>query len=142
MQGRIPSDGGIMASPTSLRPTREWPLLILAVALVLAVCVPLYQYSLAGRNDDAPGLVKWTPERISRLLLGPEQIACYAAFTWAAFILLGRYREVRRQKQAFSLELLPPGQCILADDARDLQRRLDDRVGHKGPFILAGMIRL
>src|SRR4051794_34057011 len=103
-----------MASPTSLRPTREWPLLILALALVLAVCVPLYQARVAA-DDDAPGLVKWTPERIARLLLGPEQIACYAAFTWAGFILLGRYREVRRQKRAFSLELLPPGQCILAD---------------------------
>src|SRR5438132_384301 len=100
-----------MASPTSLRPTREWPLLILA--LVLAICVPLYQATVANQ-EDAVGGARWTSERIARLLLGPEQIACYAAFTWAAFILLGRYREVRRQKQAFALELLPPGQCILA----------------------------
>src|SRR5262249_16805357 len=58
------------------------------------------------------------------------------------FILLGRYMEVRRQQRAFGLELLPPGQCILVEDARDLQRRIDDRVGNKGPFILANMLRL
>jgi hypothetical protein len=28
------------------------------------------------------------------------------------------------------------------DDARDLQRRIDDRVGGRGPFILANMLRL
>lgn len=136
-----------MTSPNSLRPTREWPLLVLSLALVLAVCVPLWQWSLAGQQQadeeaSAAAVARWTPDRIARLLLGPEQIACYAAFTWALLILAGRYFEVRRQHRAFGLELLPPGQCILARDAWELQRRIDDRVGRKGPFILAGMLRL
>jgi hypothetical protein len=130
-----------MASPSSLRPTREWPLLILALALVLAVCIPLWQWTLASSGDASAG-ARWTPERLARLFLGPEQIACYAAFVWAGFILIGRYREVRRQRQAFGLDLLPPGQCILVDDAWDLQRRIDDRVGRSGPYILANMLRL
>src|ERR1700722_11035149 len=130
-----------MAFPASLRPTREWPLLILALALVCAICVPLWQYTHSGQEDD-PALVKWTPDRLGRLFLGPEQIACYAAFVWASFILAGRYLEVRRQHRAFGLELLPAGQCILVEDSRDLQRRIDDRVGRGGPYILASMLRL
>jgi hypothetical protein len=131
-----------MALPASLRPTREWPLLVLALALVCAVCIPLYQYSVAREPDDEATGVKWTNERIAKLLLGPEQIACYCCVAWAAFILLSRYLEVRRQQRAFRLELLTPGQCILVEDARDLQRRIDDRVGKGGPFILANMLRL
>jgi hypothetical protein len=115
-------------------------LLILALALVCAICIPLWQWTTAGNADD--GLVKWTSARLGRLLLGPEQIACYACFVWASFILLGRYLEVRRQQRAFGLELLPEGQCILVEDARDLQRRIDDRVGRRGPYILANMLRL
>jgi hypothetical protein len=130
-----------MAFSASQRPTREWPLLILALALVCAICVPLWQLSQAGQEEGAT-TVKWTSERLARLFLGPEQIACYACFVWAGFILLGRYQEVRRQRRAFALELLPPGQCILVEDARDLQRRIDDRVGDRGPFILASMLRL
>jgi hypothetical protein len=129
-----------MASP-SLRPTREWPLLLLALALVCSICIPLWQWTAVAGDDEA-GIVRWTPERLGRLFLGPEQIACYACFVWAGFILLGRYLEVRRQRRAFGLELLPAGQCILAEDARDLQRRIDDRVGQRGPFLLAGMLRL
>lgn len=131
-----------MAFPTSLRPTREWPLLILALALVCAICIPLYQSNLAGRGEDESATIRWTNDRLARLFLGPEQIACYAAVTWAAFILLSRYLEVRRQQRAFHLELLPPGQYILVEDARDLQRRIDDRVGKGGPYILANMLRL
>jgi hypothetical protein len=128
-----------MASPPpSMRPTREWPLLILAVALVFAICIPLWQWSASNGPHTA---AKWTPERLGRLFLGPEQILCYAAFTWAAFILFNRYREVRRQRAAFGMELLPPGQCILVEDAWDLQRRIDDRTG-KQPFLLASMLRL
>ena len=97
-----------MAFPASIRPTREWPLLILALALVCAICIPLWQLHLVGDEDAAAG-ARWTPQRISRLLLGPEQIACYCACTWAGLILLGRYLEVRRQQRAFRLELLPPG---------------------------------
>jgi biopolymer transport protein ExbB/TolQ len=116
-------------------------LLVLAVALVCAICVPLWQYT-AVAEEDSPDVVKWTPQRLGRLFLGPEQIACYAAFAWATFILAGRYLEVLRQRRAFRLELLPPGQCILVEDSRDLQRRIDDRVGGNGPYILASMIRL
>src|SRR4051812_6597479 len=128
-----------MASPPSMRPTREWPLLIFAVALVCAVCIPLWQWS-AG-NAPATTTARWTPERLGRLFLGPEQILCYAAFVWAAFILFNRHREVRRQRIAFGLELLPPGQCILVDDAWDLQRRIDERTNRQ-PFLLANMLRL
>jgi hypothetical protein len=128
-----------MAFAASSRPTREWPLLILALALVCALCIPLWQYARSGEQDLG---VRWTSQRLAQLLLGPEQIASYCAATWAGFILLSRYLEVRRQKRAFRLELLPPGQCILVEDARDLQRRIDDRVGTKGPFILANMLRL
>jgi hypothetical protein len=123
-----------------MRPTREWPLLVLALGVVCAVCIPLWQWTSAGADVAAGG--RWTAERLARLFLGPEQIACYAAFTWGSFILFNRYREVRRQRWAFDLELLPPGQCILVDDAWDLQRRIDDRVGRNGPFLLAGMLRL
>src|SRR5262245_43522610 len=98
-----------MAFPASSRSTREWPLLILALALVCAVTIPLWQYHRASLSDEAV-TIRWTSERLSRLFLGPEQIACYCAFTWAGFILLSRYREVRRQQAAFGLELLPPGQ--------------------------------
>src|SRR5438046_2096516 len=106
-----------MASPSSIRPTREWPLLILAVALVCAICIPLWQWTSGGADEAPAGGARWTPERLGRLFLGPEQIACYAAFAWGSFILLGRYREVRRQRKAFDLDLLPTGQCILVEDA-------------------------
>jgi hypothetical protein len=130
-----------MAFPASSRPTREWPLLVLALALVCAICIPLWQYHRASLSDQATS-IHWTADRLARLFLGPEQIACYCAFAWASFILLGRYLEVRRQRGAFALELLPPGQCILMEDARDLQRRIEDRVGQRGPYILANMLRL
>jgi biopolymer transport protein ExbB/TolQ len=132
-----------MALTPSHRPTREWPLLVLAIALVCALCIPLWQWS-ASKSDSANDWSKWTPERLSRLLLGPEQIACYCGFTWAAFILLGRYLEVRRQRRAFDLELLSTdvGVCILPEDARLLQRRVEQRAARGGPYILANMIRL
>jgi hypothetical protein len=129
-----------MADTSSLRPTREWPLFILAVALVCAACIPLWQ-AYAPADEDGAG-ARWTRERFGRLFFGPEQIACYAAFAWAVFILTSRWLEVRRQRTAFGLDLLPSGQCILVDDARDLQRRIDDKVGRSGPFILASMLRL
>jgi hypothetical protein len=129
-----------MAFTPSQRPTREWPLLILAVALVGAVCLPLWRWSADSQAD--PTVVKWTPERLGRLFIGPEQIACYCCTTWAAFILLGRYLEVRRQRRALHLDLLPPDVCILPEDARLLQRRVEQHVGTGGPYILANMIKL
>jgi MotA/TolQ/ExbB proton channel family len=131
-----------MALTPTHRRTREWPLLILALALVCVICVPLWQWSSGGAGGEQWS--RWTPERIGRLLLGPEQIACYAAFTWAGFILLGRYLEVRRQRAAFHLGLLPTdeGLRILPEDARPLQRKLEQLTARRGPFILANMIRL
>jgi hypothetical protein len=131
-----------MAFPSSQRPTREWPLLVLAVALVLVICIPLWQ--AAPNQLTSGGWSKWTPERFSRLLLGPEQIACYCAFMWAAFILLGRYLEVRRQRRAFELDLLPTevGVCILPEDARLLKRKVEQTAANGGPYLLANMLRL
>ncbi len=129
-----------MALTPTQRPTREWPLLVLAIALVGAICVPLWQWS--GMATPA-AWVSWTPERLGRLLLGPEQVACYCCFVWGGFILLSRYLEVLRQRRAFRLGLLPTedGVRILPEDARPLLRKLDQVVGRR-PFILAQMIRL
>src|SRR5947208_2209218 len=99
-------------TPTQ-KPTREWPLLILTLGLVGIVCFPLWQM-LAPENTV--GWASWGAERWGRLLLGPEQIACYVCFVWGCFILGSRYLEVRRQRQAFALGLLP-----LEDGARILQ---------------------
>lgn len=131
-----------MAITPSQRPTREWPLLVLALALVCLVCIPLWQWSAGGEAVE-DFWQRWTPERLGRLLLGPEQIACYCAFTWGAFILGNRYLELRRQRGAFRLGLLPTdeGARILAEDARPLQRRLDALTRGR-PFILGNMVRL
>jgi hypothetical protein len=132
-----------MALTPTHRKTREWPLLVLALALVCAICIPLWQWSLSQQPASEPW-IKLTPERLGRLFLGPEQIACYCCFTWAAFILGGRYREVRRQRRAFAMNLLPTeeGARILPEDARPLMRKLDQTAGRRGPYILANMIRL
>jgi biopolymer transport protein ExbB/TolQ len=131
---------GSMAYTPSQRPNREWPWLVLAVALVLAICLPLWQFS----HTSGEGVSAWTPERLSRLLLGPEQIASYCCFVWAAFILGRRYLEVRRQRRAFGMGLLPTevGVCILPEDARLLQRKVEQQASVGGPYILANMIRL
>ena len=196
-----------MTFTPSLRPTREWPWLVLALAVVGVVCVPLWQYSvsrtwfkvtdkalaalgaeevpedvlakLATLKDrrleresflaELNGILskseqerfetlvltktslrsdeswrKWTPERLGRLFLGPEQIICYAACTWAGFILLSRWLEVRRQYRAFRLNLLDTdaGACILPEDARLMQRRIEQSTARSGPSILVSMIRL
>lgn len=131
-----------MALTPTGRPTREWPLLILAIALVGAICIPLWQWSAAGEAGSNPW-GNWTPERLGRLFLGPEQVGCYCCFTWAGFILLGRYWEVCRQRRAFRLGLLPTdeGVRILPEDARPLQRKLE-QVTRGAPYILGNMIRL
>lgn len=127
--------------PTS-KPTREGPLLIMAIAIVCAICIPLYQWA-SSSNEDAGASFRLTSERLQQMLLGPEKIACYCAFVWGAFILISRGLEVRRQRHAFDLDLLPTeeGTRILPEDARPLQRKLDQQT--KGnPFILANLIRL
>lgn len=132
-----------MALTPTQRQTREWPLLVLALALVFAICVPLWQWSASIEGQESPW-VSLTPERLGRMLLGPEQIACYCCFVWAGFILLSRYLEVRRQRRAFSLGLLPTeeGVRILPEDARPLQRKLEQITARGGPYVLANMIRL
>jgi biopolymer transport protein ExbB/TolQ len=122
----------------SQRPTREWPLLILTVALIGMIVYPLWQ---AYAGDSV--WFDWPSERWAKLLLGPEQIACYCCFVWGLFIFLGRYWEARRQRGAFGLELLSTeeGTRILPEDARPLQRRIDQLTALCGPFILANMIR-
>lgn len=129
-----------MAVTPSQKPTREWPLLILALALVCAITIPLYQWS-AAQDEPGGGGAKWTSQRIAKLLLGPEQIACYCAVTWAGFILFGRYAEVLRQRRAFALDLLPTevGACILPEDSRLLQRKIEQKT-HGQPYILSHMI--
>jgi len=127
----------------SQRPTREWPLLLLTLALVGFICFPLAQGLLPG-DHITNQWAGWDAERWGRLLLGPEQIACYCCCTWACLILLSRYLEVRRQRRAFDLPLLPTeeGTRILHQDARKLQRGLDAAVGRRGPFFLANLIRV
>jgi biopolymer transport protein ExbB/TolQ len=129
-----------MSGPRTSRHLPEWPLLILAIVLVGAICFPLWSF-VAGPEEAS---VVMTGERIGRMLLGPEQIACYACFAWASFILLIRYLELRRQRQAFGLDLLPSDDAlrILPEDARPLQRRVQQLSERKGPFLLANMIRL
>jgi biopolymer transport protein ExbB/TolQ len=132
-----------MALTPSQRPTRELPLLILAVALVGAICIPLWG-ALAEPETGTTLFANWDGERWGRLLFGPEQIACYCCCTWAGFILLSRYLELRRQRAAFGLGLLPTeeGARILHEDARPLQRKVEQITEKRGPFILANMIRL
>ena len=132
-----------MGHSASQKPTREWPLLILAVALVCTLCIPLWQWSANNQpTDDTQPLLP--AQRLGRLFLGPEQIACYCCVTWAGFILLSRYLEVQRQQRAFGLNLLPTdvGVCIVPEDARLLQRQVEQTAASGGPYILANMIRL
>lgn len=129
-----------MALTPSQKPTREWPLLVLTLGLVGLICLPLWQGMAA---DTATTGDAWSVQRWGRLLLGPEQIACYVCFFWAAFILISRTLEVRRQRQAFAMGLLPTdeGARILLADARPLQRKLDHQTAARGPFILGNLIR-
>jgi biopolymer transport protein ExbB/TolQ len=129
-------------TPTQ-RPTREWPLLLLTLALVGFICFPLAQ-GLLPEGSASAQLAGWDSDRWGRLLLGPEQIACYCCCVWASLILMSRYLELRRQRRAFAMPLLPTdeGTRILHEDARRLQRELDAAVGRRGPFILANLIRV
>ena len=124
----------------SQRSTREWPLLVMTIALVGLICFPFWQ-TFGG--DDATSFASWPAERWARLLLGPEQIVCYCCFMWSLFIFASRFMETRRQRHAFALEFLPvdEGARILQEDARPLQRKIDQLNQAKGPFILANMIR-
>src|SRR5438105_14080745 len=108
-------DAAMALTPTQ-KPTREWPLLILTLGLVGIICFPLWQMLAPDVSATWAG---WDNARWGRLLLGPEQIACYVCFVWSVFILTSRYLEVRRQRRAFGLGLLPveEGTRILQEDA-------------------------
>lgn len=127
-----------MSVRRSFKMLGEGPLLILAVAVVAAICVPLWQ-SMA---DSGNSLKAFTPERLGRMLLGPEQIACYAAFAWAALILLTRHLELRRQRRAFGLDLLPVEEDarIIPEDARLWQRRVNRLSASGGPYLLSQLL--
>jgi len=124
------------------RPHREWLLLIVALGVVAAVVVPAWRMTDAGESK-AELLARWTPERLAKLFLGPEQVVCYICFTWASLVLFTRYREVRRQRGAFHHDLLPSdeGARILPEDARPLTRKVDAQTARTGPSILANLVR-
>lgn len=131
-----------MSIPASHRPAREWLLLILALAIVGGVIAPVWQ--LVGGPDSRSDLAaKWTPERLTRLFIGFEQVLCYICAVWATLILQSRYREVMRQRRAFAMDLLPTeeGARILPEDARPLGRKVEQVTAGR-PFVLANMIRL
>jgi biopolymer transport protein ExbB/TolQ len=132
-----------MTFSPSHRKAREWPLLVLALAIVCAICIPLWQLS-ANQRPEGEGWSRWTPERLGRLFFGFEQILCYFAFTWAFLILANRWLEVRRQRRAFGLDLLSTevGVRILPEDALLYQRQIEQKTASGGPYILANMIRL
>lgn len=133
-----------MAFTPSQKPTREWPLLVLTLATVGTLSVVLYNTITPNDPGANADLQKWNAERIGRLLLGPEQIACYCACTWALFILMGHSWEVRRQRRAFTLGLLPStvGTRILPEDAFGLRHEVDAKSARGGPYILANLLRL
>jgi len=130
-----------MGTTSTNKTMREGPLLILTVGLVGLICFPLWQML---DPDDAVAAAAWTQQRWMKLLLGPEQILNYCCFIWAMFILTTRFWEVKRQQNAFALDLLPTeeGARILQEDAYPLQRKVDQIASAKGPFILANMIRV
>jgi len=128
----------------SQRSSREILLLLVALALVGSVCGTLWYFTRPSTMHlDPEG--KWrSGDRLARLLLGPEQIACYCCGVWAGFILLRRELEVRRQRQAFQMDLVPTdeGSRILPEDSRPLLRKMDQHAARKGPFVLVNMLRL
>lgn len=131
-----------MSITPSQKPHREWLWLVLALALVGGITVPLWQWASPPENSPEYW-ERWSPQRIAKLLLGPEQIACYLCFAWAGMMLLNRYREVLRQRQAFGLDLLPTdeGARILPEDARPLARKIE-AITRQRPYVLAKMVQL
>jgi len=132
-----------MSANSSQKPTSEGMLFMLAIALVLTVCLPVFLLkSGEGGLDDLAAALK--PERLYKMLVGPEQILCYFCFTWGIMILCSKWLEVRRQRRAFQLQLLPTeeGRRILPEDARPLARTVEQRSHQGGPYILGNMIKL
>src|SRR5262249_3419170 len=81
-------------------------LLILSLVVVGGICVPLYRWTQTSVDQlDSSG--KWTPQRLGRLLLGPEQIAGYVFFSWACLVVPRREMAVRRPRTASALDPRP-----------------------------------
>jgi biopolymer transport protein ExbB/TolQ len=129
-----------MSISPSQRPNRDGLLFLFALVLVGGISLPLWQW-VSPVENSSEYWKRWTGARVAKLLLGPEQIACYLCFTWAALMLLNRYREVQRQRSAFELDLLPTeeGARILPDDARPLVRKINAAIRER-PFIVGKMI--
>jgi len=132
-----------MSIRSSQKPTREILLLVISLVLVAGICVPLYRWTQMSATLIVPG-TNWDAKRFGRLLLGPEQITCYTFFVWACLILTRREMEMRRQRGAFGLDLLPTdeGARILPEDARPLLRKIDMNSSRSGPLILVTMVRM
>jgi biopolymer transport protein ExbB/TolQ len=117
------------------------PWLIFSVLLVAGVGYLCWITFRSG--SDASSWLSWDRERWAKLLMGPEQFVCYVCFLWGCFLFASRFFEVRRQRGAFKLGLLPTedGARILPEDSRSLQRQVDQATARHGPYILANMIR-
>ena len=126
--------------PTNNNAIKELPRLMIALVLVGGISITLISYCMPGQFSFSSD--KWNQQRLLKLLLGPEQIVCYIAFTWALLILFAKKAEVARQSEAFSLNLLSHDSShrILPEDARLLQRKIADQAKEKGPFILSQLL--
>ena len=126
--------------PTNNKAIKELPRLMIALVLVGGISITLISFCIPGQFSFSSD--KWNQQRLLKLLLGPEQILCYIAFTWALLILFAKKAEVARQSEAFSLNLLSHDSShrILPEDARLLQRKIADQAKEKGPFILSQLL--
>ncbi|MEI7854979.1 MAG: MotA/TolQ/ExbB proton channel family protein [Planctomycetota bacterium] len=126
--------------PTNSKAIKELPRLMIALVLVGGISITLISYCIPGQFSFSSD--KWNQQRLLKLLLGPEQILCYIAFTWALLILFAKKAEVVRQSEAFSLNLLSHDSShrILPEDARLLQRKIADQAKDRGPFILSQLL--
>ena len=126
--------------PTNNKAIKELPRLMIALVLVGGISITLISFCIPGQFSFSSD--KWNQQRLLKLLLGPEQILCYIAFTWALLILFAKKAEVLRQSEAFSLNLLSHDSShrILPEDARLLQRKIADQAKDMGPFILSQLL--
>ena len=126
--------------PTNNKAIKELPRLMIALVLVGGSSITLISFCIPGQFSFSSD--KWNQQRLLKLLLGPEQILCYIAFTWALLILFAKKAEVLRQSEAFSLNLLSHDSShrILPEDARLLQRKIADQAKDRGPFILSQLL--
>lgn len=116
----------------------EAAFLLVAVLVVGAICLPLWQYGSAGGES-----MLFTPQRLGRMLLGWEQSACYVCFVWAGLILLQHYWQSGNQLRALHLSWLPddPTLRILPEDAPQLQRRVE-QLDERGRYLLGRLLRM